>query len=220
MKNKIVSSEYALEKIQTRDSVMIGGFMACGTPEMLVDELLKKKVKELIVIGNDSGTPGVGIGKLVKEGVIHKLIVSHIGLNRETGERMSRGEIDVELIPQGTLAEKIRAGGVGLGGILTKTGLGTDVEKGKQIIRIDQEDYLLETPLKAKFALIYGSIVDKFGNVYLNETTRNFNPLMAMAAETVVVEAEKVVDIGEINPNDVMIPGIFIDYIVEGKSHG
>jgi acetate CoA/acetoacetate CoA-transferase alpha subunit len=169
------------------------------------------------VIANDSGVPGRGIGKLIGSKLVKKLTASHIGLNQETGAQMVAGELEVELVPQGSLAEKIRAGGAGLGGVLTPTGVGTEVENGKQKITLDQVEYLIEMPLKADVALLRGSIVDKGGNVYYNATTKNFNPMMATAAKIVIVAAEKIVEVGELDPNYVMTPGIFVDYIVGGE---
>jgi acetate CoA/acetoacetate CoA-transferase alpha subunit len=217
MKNKIISVEEAISKVQDTDTVMIGGFMSCGTPEILMDEIVKRGIKDLTVIANDTGVPGKGIGKLITARLMKHLIASHIGLNPETGAQMTAGELKVTLVPQGSLAEMIRAGGAGLGGVLTPTGVGTEIEQGKQKINLNGIDYLIEMPLKARVALIRGSIVDKAGNVYYNATTKNFNPMMATAAEIVIVAAEKIVEVGELDPNDVMTPGIFVDYIVGGE---
>ncbi|MDF2512543.1 MAG: 3-oxoacid CoA-transferase, subunit [Herbinix sp.] len=217
MKNKIISAEEAISFLRRGDTVMVGGFMSCGTPEILMDEIVKKGIKDLHVIANDSGVPGRGIGKLIGSKLVKKLTASHIGLNQETGAQMVAGELEVELVPQGSLAEKIRAGGAGLGGVLTPTGVGTEVENGKQKITLDQVEYLIEMPLKADVALLRGSIVDKGGNVYYNATTKNFNPMMATAAKIVIVAAEKIVEVGELDPNYVMTPGIFVDYIVGGE---
>ena len=217
MKNKIISVEEAISKVHDAYTVMIGGFMSCGTPEILMDEIVKKGIRDLTVIANDTGVPGKGIGKLITARLIKHLIASHIGLNPETGAQMTAGELEVTLVPQGSLAEMIRAGGAGLGGVLTPTGVGTEIENGKQKINLDGIDYLIEKPLKADIALIRGSIVDKAGNVYYNATTKNFNQVMATAAETVIVAAEKIVEVGELDPNYVMTPGIFVDYIVGGE---
>ncbi len=217
MKNKIISVEEAIGKVHDGDSVMIGGFMSCGTPEILMDEIVARGIKDLTVIANDTGVPGKGIGKLISARLIKHLIASHIGLNPETGAQMTAGELEVTLVPQGSLAEMIRAGGAGLGGVLTPTGVGTEIENGKQKINLNGIDYLIEMPLKADVALIRGSIVDKAGNVYYNATTKNFNPMMATAAKTVIVAAEKIVEIEELDPNYVMTPGIFVDYIVGGE---
>lgn len=215
--NKIISIEEAISHIKDGMTVMIGGFLGVGTPHRLVDALIEKGVKDLTVIANDTAFPDVGVGKLIVNKQIKKAIVSHIGTNPETGRQMNEGETEVELVPQGTLAERIRSGGAGLGGVLTPTGVGTIVEEGKRKIEINGKEYLLELPLRADIALIAGMKVDKKGNIYYSKSARNFNPLMAMAADLVIVEAEEIVEVGEIDPNDVMTPGIFVDYIVGGE---
>lgn len=217
MKNKIITVDEATGLIHANMTLMIGGFMAVGTPEILMDGIVEKRIKDLTVIANDSGVPGKGIGKLVTAKLLKRLVASHIGLNPETGAQMNAGELDVELVPQGSLAEKIRSGGMGLGGVLTPTGIGTDIENGKEKLTIQGKEYLLELPLRADVALIRGSIADKAGNVYYNATTRNFNPMMAMAADIVIVGAEKIVEVGELDPNYVMTPAAMVDYIVGGE---
>jgi acetate CoA/acetoacetate CoA-transferase alpha subunit len=217
MRNNIISVEEAMNYLHDGDTVMIGGFMSCGTPEIFMDEIVKRGTKDLTVIANDTGVPGKGIGKLISARLIKKLTASHIGLNPETGVQMTAGELEVTLVPQGSLAEMIRAGGAGLGGVLTPTGVGTEIENGKQKINLSGVEYLIELPLKADIALIRGNIVDKSGNVYYNATTKNFNMVMATAAKTVIVAAEKIVEVGELDPNYVMTPGIFVDYIVGGE---
>jgi len=189
--------------------------MACGTPEGLVDLLLEMNIKDLTLICNDAGFVDRGIGRLVAAGRVKKLITSHIGLNPEAGRLMNEGKMEIDLVPQGTLAEQIRAAGSGIGGFLTPTGVGTSVEKGKQKMTIDGKDYLLEMPLRADFAFLRGSITDVDGNIYYNGTTRNFNPLMALAADMVVVETEKLVERGGIKPEDVMTLGVLVRYIVK-----
>ncbi|WP_346930667.1 acetate CoA-transferase subunit alpha [Clostridium sp.] len=216
--NKLISIDEAVAKIQDGMTVMIGGFLAVGTPEAIVDALVKKGVKDLTIIANDTGFPDKGIGKLIVNKQVKKTIASHIGTNKETGNQMNSGEMEVELSPQGTLAERIRCGGAGLGGFLTPTGLGTIVQDGKDIITVDGQEYILEKPLKADVALLFGSKVDKKGNVYYNQATRNFNPLIATAADTVIVQAEELVEVGDIDPNVVMTPYIFVDYIVKGDN--
>lgn len=215
--SKVVSLEEALKFVKDGTTVMIPGFMGVGTPETLVDGLVDKKVKDLFLICTDTARPNVGIGKLIAGGQIKKLYASHIGTNPETGKMMNAGLIDVTLIPQGTLAERIRAGGAGLGGFLTPTGVGTVVEEGKQKMALDGKEYLLELPLRADVALLRGSKVDKKGNVWYNAATRNFNTHMATAADVVIVEARELLEVGEIDPNNVMTPGIFVDYIVKGE---
>jgi len=197
-------------------TVMIGGFLACGTPESLIDALVQKGVKDLTVIANDTAFPDKGIGKLVVNRQLKKVTVSHIGTNPETGRQMHAGELTVELVPQGTLAECIRAGGFGLGGFLTPTGVGTVVEDGKQKLTIGGREYLLELPLKADVALLKAAKADKAGNLVFRKAARNFNPLMATAAEIVIVEAQEIVETGTIDPDEVMTPGIFVDYLVRG----
>ncbi|KYH34212.1 acetate CoA-transferase subunit alpha [Clostridium tepidiprofundi DSM 19306] len=215
--NKIISLEEAISHIKDGMTIMVGGFLDVGTPDKIIDELAKSNVKNLTLICNDTAFPDKGVGKMVVNKQFKKMIVSHIGTNPETGRQLNEKEAEVELVPQGTLAERIRCGGTGLGGFLTPTGIGTIVEEGKEKITVDGKDYLLEKPLKADVALIFGSIVDEKGNVYYNKSTRNFNTIMATAADVVIVEAEKLVKTGEINPNDVMTPGIFVDYIVKGE---
>lgn len=214
--NKVISIDEAVNHIEDGMTIMIGGFLGCGSPHRLVDALVKKGVKDLTLICNDSGFPEIGSGKLVVNKQIKKLIASHVGTNRETGNQMNSGEMEVVLVPQGTLAEQVRAGGAGLGGFLTPTGVGTVIEEGKQKMEIDGKTYLLEKPLRADVALIAGETVDKFGNIVYYGATRNFNQLMAAAADVVIVEAEKVVEVGELDPNDVVTPGIFVNYIVNG----
>ena len=215
--NKIKNVNEAVGCIKDGMTLMIGGFMTAGTPEMLIDAIIEKGVKDLTIIANDTGFLDKGIGKLVKNKRVRKVIASHIGLNQETGRQMNNKEIIVDLIPQGTLAEQIRCGGAGIGGFLTETGVGTIVEEGKQKVKVGAKEYILELPLRADIALVGGSIVDKSGNIYYNGSTRNFNPLIATAADLVIVGAEKVVEVGELDPNHVMTPGIFVDYIVGGE---
>jgi len=216
-----MTAEQAVEPIGDGAVVMIGGFMACGTPEILVDALVAKGSKNLTVIGNDAGFPNRGIGKLVHAGLVKKLIVSHVGLNPEVGQRMNtdveEDRLDCILVPQGTIAERIRAAGCGLGGILTPTGVGTIVAEGKQVLNVGGRDYLLEEPLHADFALVRGNKVDKFGNICFHGTTVNFNPLMAAAAEHVIVGAVEIVEIGEFDPNHVSVSGILVNTIVGGE---
>ncbi|WMJ76427.1 MULTISPECIES: acetate CoA-transferase subunit alpha [unclassified Sedimentibacter] len=215
MKDKLITVEEAVEMIHDGMTIMVGGFLGCKNPYVIVDALVEKGVKDLTLIANDTSFPEIGIGKLIVNKQVKKLIASHVGTNKETGRQMNSGEMDVELVPQGTLAERIRAAGAGLGGVLTPTGIGTIVAEGKDILTIDGKEYLLEKPLKADIALIVGAKVDKKGNVRYAKATRNFNTIMATAADVVVVEADQVVEVGEIDPDDVMTPGIFVDYIVD-----
>lgn len=221
MKNKVTTAQEAIRDINDGATIMVGGFMACGTPEILIDALVEKNVRNLTIICNDAGVPGRGVGKLLSNGQIKTLIASHVGLNPEVAQRMNtdveEDKLECILIPQGTLAEKIRAGGAGLGGFLTPTGVGTIVAEGKQVINIKGRDYLLEEPIRAEFALIRGSVTDEFGNTIYHGTTQTFNPMMAMAADTVIVGAVEVVETGTMNPDNVRTSGIFVDAVVGGE---
>uniref|UniRef100_A0A832MQA8 3-oxoacid CoA-transferase subunit A n=1 Tax=Pseudothermotoga hypogea TaxID=57487 RepID=A0A832MQA8_9THEM len=218
MKNKLISVEQAIEMIPDGAVLMIGGFLGDGTPELLVDGLIKAGKKNLTVIANDTAFPDRGIGKLIVNKLVRKVIVSHIGTNPETQKQMIEGTLEVELVPQGTLAERVRAGGFGLGGILTPTGVGTVVENGKQKITIDGKEFLVETALKADFALIKAKKADFLGNLVFNYTARNFNPLMAFAGNVTIVEVEELVPVGGIDPNEVQVPHAVVDYIVRGNA--
>jgi acetate CoA/acetoacetate CoA-transferase alpha subunit len=211
---KTVSLQEAVGMIPDGASLMIGGFMGVGTPERLVEELVRQGKRDLTVIANDNASPGRGIGKLVTAGLVKKTIASHIGLNPEAQEQMIAGTLEVELVPQGTLIECIRAGGFGLGGILTPTGIGTIVEEGKQKIAVDGKDYLVEPALRADFALVHAFIADYLGNLAYALTARNFNPVMAMAADTVVVTADHIVPVGVISPDHIVTPAPVVDYLV------
>ena len=213
---KIISAAEAAAKVQAGMTVMVGGFLGCGTPQSLVDQVLADGTKDLTLVCNDTAFPDSGVGKLVVSRQFKKVIVSHIGTNPETGRQMNAGELDVDPVPQGTLAERIRSAGFGLGGILTPTGVGTPVEAGKQKLTIDGKDYLLELPIKADVALVKAYKADKAGNLVFRKAARNFNPLMATAADLVIVEAQNIVEIGEIDPDEVMTPGIFVNYLVQG----
>ena len=213
MFQKIISRKDFADLIKDDMTIMIGGFLGCGTPETLVDVILEKGSKNLTIICNDTAFADKGLGRLIAAKQVARVITSHIGTNTESGKQMVDGTLKVDLVPQGTLIERIRCAGAGLGGVLTPTGVGTMVEEGKQKMTVEGIDYLLELPLRAELALIGGSIVDKAGNVVYNATTRNFNPLMAMAADTVVVEAQKLVEIGEIQPELVMTPSPLVTHI-------
>lgn len=213
---KIISAKEAASLIKDGDSVMMGGFLGCGAAHKCVEALLKIGTKNITMIGNDSAMIDVSYGKLIVNKQIKKLIATHIGTNKETGRQMSAGELEVELVPQGTLAERIRAAGAGLGGVLISTGIGTLVADGKQIIKVDNKDYLLEKPLRANVALIYATYADKYGNLAYDGTTRNFNSLMAMAADLVIVEVEQFLP-NALDPNAVIVPSIAVDYIVDSS---
>ena len=210
---KVVCVHDAIELIKDGASVMIGGFLSCGAPDKLIDELVRQGKKNLTMICNDTSYPNVDKGKMIANKLVKKLIAAHIGTNPDTGEQMRKGEIDVELIPMGTLVEKIRAKGAGLGGVLTQTGVGTILEQNKETIEIEGKKFIFEKPLGADFALIYGTKVDRFGNVAFYGTTRNFNTVMATAADTVIVQADEIVEC--LDPNDVVILELIFDYIVK-----
>jgi acetate CoA/acetoacetate CoA-transferase alpha subunit len=211
---KTVSLEQAVSLIPDGASVMVGGFMGVGTPERIIDELVRRRTGGLTVIANDTAMPGVGIGKLVRAGLVRRAIVSHIGLNPETQQQMITGKLDVELVPQGTLIERIRAGGYGLGGVLTPTGIGTVVEEGKQTVTVGDKRFLLEPPLRADVALVSAFLADYLGNLTYALTARNFNPVMVTAADIVIVDAENIVPTGVIPPDHVMTPAPLVDYVV------
>ena len=211
---KAISIADAVAMIPDGSRVMIGGFMGVGTPERLLDEIVRQRKSGLKVIANDACLPGKGIGKLVDAELISSLTASHIGLNPKAQQQMMGNKMTVELVPQGTLVERIRAGGSGLGGVLTPTGVGTVVEEGKAQLEVDGKKYLVETALHADFALIHAFLADYLGNLSYALTARNFNPVMAMAAETVIVTAENIVPVGLIAPDHVVTPAPLVDYLV------
>jgi acetate CoA/acetoacetate CoA-transferase alpha subunit len=212
-----VSLKDAVAMIPDGAKLMIGGFMGVGTPERLIDELVRQSKRGLAVIANDTAVPGRGIGKLVTAGLVASTIASHIGLNPETQQQMIAGKMAVDLVPQGTLIERIRAGGFGLGGILTPTGVGTVVEEGKRRIDVEGKSYLLETALRADFALVHAFLADYMGNLSYALTARNYNPVIAMAADTVIVTAEHIVPVGVITPDHVVTPAAIVDYLVSNE---
>jgi acetate CoA/acetoacetate CoA-transferase alpha subunit len=209
-----VSLSRSVDMIPDGASLMVGGFMAVGTPERVIDEIVRQGKRDLTVIANDAAMPGRGIGKLVEAKLVRKMIASHIGLNPQAQRQMMAKEIEVELVPQGTLIERIRAGGYGLGGVLTPTGLGTSAEKGKPCLKIDGRSFVVEVALRADFALVQAFIADYLGNLGYALTARNFNPLMAMAADTVIAGAEHIVPVGVIAPDHVVTPAPVVDYLV------
>jgi acetate CoA/acetoacetate CoA-transferase alpha subunit len=211
---KSVSAEEAVAMIPNGATVMVGGFMGVGTPERLLDELVRQKKSELILIVNDAAVPGRGVGKLFDAALVASITASHIGLNPKVQALMMEKKIAVDLVPQGTLVERIRAGGSGLGGVLTPTGVGTIVEVGKQKIEIGGRPFLVETALRAQFALVHAFLADYLGNLSYALTARNFNPVMAMAADTVIVSAEHIVPVGVIAPDHVMTPAPLVDYLI------
>lgn len=209
-----LSPQAAAALIPDGARLMIGGFMAVGTPERLIDALVARGARGLTVIANDTALPGKGIGKLISAGAVARVIASHIGLNPQTQAGMIAGEIEVELVPQGTLIERIRAGGMGLGGVLTPTGLGTEVEEGKPVIEVDGQRFLLEKPLKADFALLGAWQADHVGNLSYSLTAHNFNPVIALAGATVIAEPESIVPVGVIPPDAVKTPGVLVDHLL------
>ena len=218
---KAISLTRAVEMIPGNASLMVGGFMGVGSPHRIIDELVRQKRSGLTIIANDTARPGLGIGLLITARLVRKVIASHIGTNPETQKQMIAGEIEVELCPQGTLAERIRAAGHGLGGVLTPTGLGTTVAEGKRTVEVDGQSFLLETPLKADFALLWARQTDYLGNLEYALTARNFNPIMAMAAATVIAEADAIVPVGVIPPDAVHTPHVLVDHVIERNSrHG
>lgn len=219
--NKAINVAKAVELIPDGASLMIGGFMGVGSPHRLIAELVRQGKKNLTVIGNDTARPGVGIGLLIDAKSVSKVIATHIGTNPETQRQMIAGEIEVDLVPQGTLAERIRAAGFGLGGVLTPTGVGTVVADGKQTIEVDGKSFLLERPVKADFALVGCHRADYSGNLVYALTARNFNPIIAMAATTVIAEPQEIVPVGAIAPDDVVTPYVLVDHIIDrGLSNG
>ena len=210
-----ISIEEAISKVKDGMTIMVGGFLANGTPNKIVDALAKSGVKNLTLICNDTAFPDRGVGQLIANKQVKKLFVSHIGTNPCTSEQMNSGELEIEFCPQGSLAERVRAGGCGLGGILTQTGMGTIVAEGKQIINVDGKDYLLEKPLRADVALVGASLGDKAGNLVYRGTSQNFNPLMAAAADLVIAEVNELVEVGEIAAENVKTPSIMVDYIIK-----
>lgn len=214
MSRKITVAD-AVSKIKDGMTIMVGGFLANGTPNTLIDAIAESGVKDLTIICNDTAYPDKGVGKLLTNRKVKKFIVSYIGATPEASELMNKGELEVEFVPQGTLAERIRSAGYGLGGVLTPTGLGTTVAEGKQEMEIEGKKYLLELPLRADVALIGASVADEAGNLIYRGTSRNFNPLMATAADLVIAEANDIVPAGTILPENVHTPGVLVDYIIE-----
>lgn len=211
---KVIAASEAVAQIGEGAVLMVGGFMGVGTPQRLIDELVRQQKKNLTLIANDAASPTTGVGRLIAAGLVTRLIASHIGLNPEAQHAMLEKRLSIELVPQGTLIERIRSGGFGLGGVLTTTGVGTTVAEGKRIIEIDGTPYLLELPLRADFALVGAKHADYFGNLDYAMTARNFNPLIAMAATTVFAEADEIVPVGSIAPDHVVTPSVVVDYLI------
>ena len=211
---RAVSIEEAVAMIPAGASIMVGGFMGVGTPERLLDEVVRQRRTDLEVISNDAAVPGKGVGKLFDATLVSRLTATHIGLNPKAQQQMLAKQVAVDLVPQGTFVERIRAGGCGLGGVLTPTGVGTLVAEGKRQIEVEGTTFLLETALRAKFALVHAFLADYLGNLTYALTARNFNPIMAMAADTVIVTAEHIVPVGVIAPDHVVTPAPLVDYLI------
>jgi len=216
--SKSTTSQEAVERIPNGAVLMIGGFMGCGSPHGLIDELVRQGKSGLTVIANDTARPGVGIGKLISAKLVTTVIASHIGTNPETQAQMIAGCLNVDLVPQGTLAERIRAAGFGLGAVVTPTGVGTVVQDGKRTLDIDGRTFLVELPISADFALVNAKRADYRGNLSYAFTARNFNPLIAMAATVVIAEAEEIVPVGCIDPDSVVTPHVVVDYLVRQEN--
>lgn len=214
---KVVSLSEALTYFRDGMTLLAGGFGGVGNPPTLIQGILDRGVRDLTLISNDTAFPHIGIGKLVTEKRVKKVIASHIGSNPNAGAQMTAGELEVEFCPQGILAERVRAGGVGLGGILSDVGIGTIAEKGKQKVVLDGKEYLLETPLTAEVAIVHAKKADRFGNLVFDTSARNFNPLVAMAGDITIVEADEIVEVGMIDPEEIVTPGVFVNFIVQSE---
>ncbi|MDR0857604.1 MAG: CoA transferase subunit A [Oscillospiraceae bacterium] len=215
VKSKVIAVDKAVEKVKNGQTVLIPGFVNVGVPETLIKAIIKNDIRDINVISNNTSVKGQGIGLLVHDGRIKHITCSHIGSNTETVEKVVAGELDVTFVPQGTLCERVRAGGAGIGGILTPTGLGTPIAEGKQHIKVDGKEYLLETPLRGDVALIHAWKADEMGNVVYHRTARNFNQIWATAADWVIVEAEEIVPVGSLDPDAIMTPGALVDVVVQ-----
>ncbi|GEB35451.1 MULTISPECIES: 3-oxoacid CoA-transferase subunit A [Brevibacillus] len=215
--DKVVTMQEALSHFRDGMTLLAGGFGGVGNPPTLIQGILDLGVRDLTLISNDTAFPHIGIGKLVTEKRVKKVIASHIGSNPNAGAQMTAGELEVEFCPQGILAERVRAGGVGLGGILSDVGIGTIAEKGKQKVVLDGKEFLLETPLTAEVAIVHAKKADRFGNLVYDTSARNFNPLVAMAGDITIVEADEIVEVGELNPEEIVTPGVFVNYIVQSE---
>ncbi len=215
--DKVITLEEALRHFRDGMTLMVGGFGGVGNPPTLIQGILDKGVRDITLISNDTAFPQIGVGRLVTERRVRRLITSHIGSNPNSGAQMTAGELDVEFCPQGILAERIRAAGVGLGGILSDIGIGTIAEKGKQKVLVGEKEYLLETPLVAEVAIVHAKKADRFGNLVYDTSARNFNPLVAMAGEITIAEADEIVEVGELDPEEIVTPGVFVDWIVQSE---
>jgi acetate CoA/acetoacetate CoA-transferase alpha subunit len=214
---KVITAEEAVNMVQEGSRILFGGFLAVGATENLIDALVEKGTKNLHLVAICTDYVDRGCGKLIANKQVKSVQSSHIGTNKSTQEQYNKGELDMEFVPQGTLMERIRAAGAGLGGILTPTGIGTVVEKGKQIVDVRGKKYILEEPIFGDFAFIRAKKADKLGNLVFEKTARNSNPSMSTAATITIVEVDEIVEVGDISADDIHFPGIFVDYIVKHK---
>lgn len=220
---KAITAKEAAALVKDGMTIMVGGFLAAGSPNRVIEAIAEGPAKNLTIICNDAGYPDketskgkeLGCGLLIAAGKVKKLIASHIGTNPKAIEGLNNKTLEIQFVPQGSLAEKVRAGGAGLGGVLTPTGLGTIMEEGKEKVTVDGKEYLLEKPLHADIALIGASLADESGNLVYRGTTNNFNPMMATAADLVIAEAKEIVPVGDIKPEHVHTPALFVDYLVQ-----
>lgn len=217
MRNKIISAKEAAAMVKDGMTIMTGGFTFFGSPTTVIDALVEAGAKDMILIANDNGAPDFGVGKMITNHQFKKIHATHIARNPEAGRQMIEGETEFVLIPQGTMAEKIRAGGAGIGGFYTPTGLGTEYEEGKEKRIINGKEYLFEEGFHAELAVIKANVGDRAGNLFMRRTAKNVNPLMAMAADVVIAEVDKIVEVGELDPELVTVPGILVDYMVESE---
>ncbi|MEC0207613.1 CoA transferase subunit A [Paenibacillus ehimensis] len=216
-RSKVAGLEDALQHIRDGMTLMYGGFGGVGNPPSLCQGILDKGVRDLVLIGNDCAFPDIGIGRLITAGRARKVIVSHIGSNPNAGRLMNEGALEVEFSPQGTLAERIRAGGVGLGGIFVDVGIGTIAEEGKQQIVLDGKPYLIETALTAEVSIVHAQKADPYGNLIYDKSARNFNPLVAMAGDYTIAEVDEIVPLGELDPECIVTPGIYVDMVIPSQ---
>ena len=219
MKKLVESADAAVQDVADGATIMVGGFGLCGNPENLIRALHRKRVKDLVLVSNNCGTTDLGLGILLQARQIRKIVASYVGENKEFERQYLSGELEVELVPQGTLAERIRAGGAGIGGFYTPTGVGTKVAEGKETRTLAGREYLLELPLKADFALVRAWKADPWGNLVYDKTTRNFQPMMAAAGKVTIAEAEEIVPLGAIQPDAIHTPGIYVQRVVQGERY-
>jgi 3-oxoacid CoA-transferase subunit A len=218
--NKVVSGpDEAIHDLQDGSVLMSGGFGLCGNPENLISALHRRGTRNLTVISNNCGTTDLGLGVLLQAKQIRKIVASYVGENKEFERQFLGGELEVELCPQGTFAERIRAGGCGIGGFFTRAGVGTRIADGKEVRMIDGKEYLLERPLRADFAFVRAWKGDRWGNLVFRKTARNFSPLMCMAAKVTIAEVENLVEVGELDPDGIHVPAVFVKRVVKGQGY-